>query len=299
MQTLARPDWRARRQAHRARLSPWVEAHRARRSRGEKHPVWDFLWEYYSLRPAQLLKWSPGFNVQLEAEASDWDAPDFGDKAWKRASNCIALDSERFPRHRLAGARATLDLLEATASRAPYHGCFGLHEWAMVYRCSAPRHNVALRPSAETIAELVETQGVRCSHYDAFRFFTPAARPRNLLQPDAENRAEFEQPGCIHASMDLYKHAYKFAPWIASSLVADAFELARDARWLDMRAAPYDLSAWNVEPIAIETAPGRAHYAAEQRQIAERAAPLRARLIEAYRALAKKARKPPAFMLGI
>jgi len=40
----------------------------------------------------------------------------------------------------------------------------------------------------------------------------------------------------FHASMDLYKWAYKFAPWIASDLLADYFELARATRWLDMRA---------------------------------------------------------------
>ena len=156
----------------------------------------------------------------------------------------------------------------------------------MVYR-GETRHPIPLRLSDDAIVELVESQNVRCSHYDAFRFFTPDARPLNVLQPQADNRADFEQPGCIHANMDLYRFSYKFAPWISADLTADCFELTRDARHLDMRAAPYDLSAYDVEPIPIETALGRAHYAALQREIAARAAPLRARLIEEYNALVR------------
>ena len=95
----------------------------------------------------------------------------------------------------------------------------------------------------------------------------------------------FEQPACIHANMDLYKWAYKFSPWISSDSIADCFELALDARHLDMRAAPYDLNEFGVTPIRIETALGRAQYAIEQRAVAARAAPLRARLIVEYRAL--------------
>ena len=38
--------------------------------------------------------------------------------------------------------------------------------------------------------------------------------------------------------MDLDKHAFRLTPMISSDLVADAFELARDIRVLDMRAAP-------------------------------------------------------------
>ena len=38
-----------------------VGDHLARRQRGVKHPVHDFLFTYYSFRPAQLRRWSPGF----------------------------------------------------------------------------------------------------------------------------------------------------------------------------------------------------------------------------------------------
>jgi hypothetical protein len=51
-------------------------------------------------------------------------------------------------------------------------------------------------------------------------------------------------------------------------------------RELDMRASPYDLSALGYEPVAIETAHGRAEYVARQRQFAARGQALRTELIE-------------------
>ena len=44
----------------------WVQPHLERRRRGEKHPVHDFLFTYYSQRPAQLRRWHPGLGVELE-----------------------------------------------------------------------------------------------------------------------------------------------------------------------------------------------------------------------------------------
>ena len=80
--------------------------------------------------------------------------------------------------------------------------------------------------------------------------------------------------------MDLYKHAFRLSPMISSDLVADCFELARDIRVLDMRAAPYDLSDLGFEAVPIETPEGKAAYVEAQRGFAERGAPLRARLLE-------------------
>jgi hypothetical protein len=81
--------------------------------------------------------------------------------------------------------------------------------------------------------------------------------------------------------MDLYKWAYKLLPAVPSDLVADAFELARDVRVLDMRASPYDLSGLGYAPVRIETPEGRAEYVAAQRAFAERGTLLRARLLAA------------------
>jgi hypothetical protein len=90
---------------------------------------------------------------------------------------------------------------------------------------------------------------------------------------------QLEQRGCLHANMDLYKWASKLAPFAPSELIADCFELARDIREVDMRASPYDLRALGFEPIAIETAAGRAEYEQRQRAFSARGEPLRARLI--------------------
>jgi hypothetical protein len=80
--------------------------------------------------------------------------------------------------------------------------------------------------------------------------------------------------------MDLYKWAFKLAPWCPSALIADTFELARDIRELDMRASPYDLSSFGYTAVPIETPEGRAEYERSQRDFAERAQPLRQRLLQ-------------------
>jgi hypothetical protein len=176
-------------------------------------------------------------------------------------------------------------LLAATASRAPTYGCFGLHEWAMVYRADETRHDWPLRLGRDGTDAVVESHRIGCSHFDAFRFFTPDARPLNTLDPGRDDRPAFEQPGCLHAGMDLYKHAFRLTPMVPSELVADCFELARDIRVLDMRAAPYDLADLGFAPVRIETAAGKQEYAAAQRGFAERGAPLRQRLVDACASL--------------
>jgi hypothetical protein len=175
-----------------------------------------------------------------------------------------------------------VNLLKLTAERPPQFACYGLHEWAMVYRQTPDevRHNAwPLRFPPEALAQIVEAQPVRCSHFDAFRFFTTPARPLNKLQPTRADTPAFEQRGCLHANMDLYKWAFKFAPFTPSDLVADCFALAHDIRQVDMRASPYDFQKLGYSPLRIETPEGRAEYEVHQRDFAERSQPLRARLI--------------------
>jgi len=100
-----------------------------------------------------------------------------------------------------------------------------------------------------------------------------------VLQPGRDDRPAFEQPACLHAGMDLYKHAFRLTPMVPSELVADCFELAREIRVLDMRASPYDLSGLGYEPVRIETAEGKQEYTAAQRRFAELGRPLRQRLL--------------------
>jgi hypothetical protein len=277
--TFAEADWLARREAHELRVREWTDPHQARQARGEKHPVEDFLFEYYRFRPSWLRRWHPGPDVVLQGEAAReylrW--PEYQERDNGVALNPAAFDPAR--RDTLVWLRS---LLQATAERPPQFACFGLHEWAMVYR-QAPdevRHNAwPLRFPADEIARIVEAQPVRCSHFDAFRFFTPAARPLNRLQPERATSVEFEQRGCLHANMDLYKWSFKLAPFTPSELVADCFALARDIREVDMRASPYDFRTLGYAPIAIETSAGRSEYETHQRAFAERSQPLRSQLL--------------------
>ena len=128
--------------------------------------------------------------------------------------------------------------------------------------------------------EVVERHGIRCSHFDAFRFFTEDAAPRNALQPTRDGQVALEQPGCLHAGMDVYKWAFKLTPLVPSDLVADAFDLAREIRVLDMQASPYDLRELGYDPVPIETAEGKAAYLERQRDFAERSNALRRRLLD-------------------
>ena len=177
-------------------------------------------------------------------------------------------------------------LLRATASRPPRLGCFGLHEWAMVYRAGDElRHPLPLRLGQSGTDEVVDANPIACSHFDAFRFFTPEAAPLNAVQLTRESQAAFEQPGCLHANMDLYKWSSKLTPAIPSELVLDAFELAMEIRYVDMRASPYDVRSLGLAPIAIETIEGKREYAECQAEFAVTAAALRARLIVACAAI--------------
>jgi hypothetical protein len=290
---LARDAWEARAVAHAERVDAWVEPHLARRRQGIKHPVHDFLFTYYSQSPAALRRWHPGWGVVL------LDAPEYeGQRGYRivpsnrtllptnSGSECRGLSvSPEQLTSRLPLVESIRRLLVATAGRMPTLGCFGLHEWAMVHRSAATpgaiRHDWPLRLGDGGTDEVVEQHRIGCSHFDAFRFFTESARPMNTLQPGRDDRAEFEQPGCLHAGMDLYKHAFRLTPLVTSELVADCFELAWDIRELDMRASPYDFSALGFEPVRIETASGKQEYVAAQRGFAERGAPLRQRLIDA------------------
>jgi hypothetical protein len=281
---LAAADWAARRDAHSAAVDALVGPHLDRRRRGQRHPVEDFLFEYYSYRPGQLRRWHPGADVVLagarpggDFRASDYRAVEGADPI---VGDGITLDVDAFLARRGDTVRWVRDLLTATASRPAQLGCFGLHEWAMVYRSDEVRHTTwPLRLGPERTNAVVEERGVRCSHFDAFRFFTEPARPLNVLQPRRETQVLLEQPGCLHATMDLYKWAYKLAPLSPAELVLDCFRLARDVRELDMRASPYDFSALGYVPVPIETPDGRAEYVAAQRTFAERGTALRARLL--------------------
>lgn len=276
---LPEPAWRAREDDHVARMRRWTTPHQRRRSRGEKHPVLDFLFTYYSHRPGHVERWQPGPDVVLTGPSAHRFLER---KGYVETPDGVMLDPAGFTEGRAKTAEFVQRLLAATASRAPRLSCFGLHEWAMVYQepANEVRHSqLSLRLGSAETDEVVESLEIRCGHFDAFRFFTEPARPRNTLRPERENQAEFEQPGCLHANMDLFKWSYKLSPFVPAELVGDCFELASDIRELDMRASPYDLASFGYSPVRIETPEGRAEYARAQAGFARRAAPLRKHLI--------------------
>ena len=307
---LAAADWQALRAAHEATVGERTAAHLARRSRGETHPVEDFLFTYYPFKPGKLARWQPGARRAVEIATAD-DRASF-DRRWFRfetpaprasgaassgapsgpgtrsaddahTGTCARVDLPAWRAERGDGARFIAGLLASTLEREATLGCFGLHEWAMVYRQSAEDHRhrqVPLRLSQADTNAVVESHRIRCSHFDAFRFFTSAAAPLNTLQPTRAGMRANEQPGCLHAGMDLYKWAMKLEPIVPSETVLTAFDLACGIRRLDMEASPYDLGAWGYSPVRIETAAGKAEYMRRQEEFSLRAQAIRRTLLD-------------------
>jgi len=277
---LPRPQWEALEAAHEARVDAATHAHRRRRSGGRTHPVEDFLFRYYANSPGRLRRWHPGAGVLLEDAAS---LPRASWTHYRRTGDRVVLDVGAFLAARGRTVGFVHELLSATASRPAHLGCFGLHEWAMVHGIPAQdvRHaGWPLRLGSEGTDAVVERHGIRCSHFDAYRFFSPSAQPRNALRPTREGQVATEQPGCLHAGMDVYKWAFTLTPLVPSELVADAFDLAREIRVLDMQASPYDLRELGYLPVPIETPEGKATYLERQRTFAGRSNALRHRLLE-------------------
>lgn len=284
MQRLDAEQWRERSRRHELRADALSAGHRARRARGEQHPVEDFLWTYYSLKPTELRRWHPGPGIVLEDAVSrgSW-------KHYTRLGSDAVVDLPGFFERRGGTVDYVERLLSATLERTPRFGCFGLHEWAMVYRITPEqlRHRgLRLRIGHEATDHVVESHPIACSHFDAYRFFTPDAAPLNQLRPTRDTQPEMEQPGCLHAGMDVYKWATKLGPVVPGELLLDTFELARDIREVDMRASPYDVSGYTsaagtpLAAIPIETAAGKRAYAAAQQRFAERGNALRERLLD-------------------
>lgn len=290
---LARDHWQTLVAQHAARVMDSAERFIKRRDRGQKHPVEDFLFTYYNFPPGKLKQWFPALGVTLEVATEDLKALPhlFQHPAMNLHDGRAALDPEALPSKTQKLAAWVADLCERVLERPARFRCFGLHEWAMVYRQTADqiRHQgYELRLSPEELASFVESQALCCTHYDAFRFFTAAASPLNAFQPTLDTRPDYEQGACLHANMDLYKWATKLWPWIGSELVGEVFELAIEGRVLDMRASPYALTHLGYEPIPIETAEGRQQYENAQRDLAEKARPLRQRLADAAAELARR-----------
>jgi hypothetical protein len=281
--TLSREDWERKAEVHQNHVGPFVQRRRERRSRGLKHPVEDFIWQYYGLRGSRLLSWHPGHRVRL----LDADAETFSEKeGYTGDTHARWLDVEQVLSKRRQGVTWIRNLQEKVEARPPVFSCLGLHEWAMVYELEDIRHaQLPLRLSHAETRKLVESFPLQCTHYDAFRFFSQSARPLNATDLSEGNRVAHEQPGCLHVNMDLFKWCMKLQPLVSSELTRKCFDLACTAREIDMRAGPYDLGDFGGPPVKIETPAGRAEYVALQQEIADRGRPLRQELIQALQRL--------------
>jgi hypothetical protein len=286
---LAAARWLSLAEAHERRVDELTLGHRERARVRQPHPVEDFLFTYYSLRPARLRRWHAGVGqALLGAAARDrlawrWYAEVDAVDADGRAVAGVGLDPVAYLADRGELVTFVADLLGAIDGRPAQLGCFGLHEWAMVYRRPPQevRHeDWPLRLGPGGTDAVVESHQIRCSHFDAYRFFAPEALDRNVIRPTRETQVQLDQAGCLHATMDLYKWAGKLGPVVPGELLLACFELARDIRVLDMRASPYDLSALGYRAVRIETPEGKAEYVVAQRSFAQRAAPLRQQLIQ-------------------
>nr|WP_255567754.1 3-methyladenine DNA glycosylase [Corynebacterium sp. TAE3-ERU16] len=267
--------WEPLAAAHAERAHGFTAEHLVRRSRGERHPVWDFLFDYYPVTPAQLARWHPGPDTRLRG-----DCPQAGWRFYDTdPTGTTGVNLGQLWDTRGESFRYIRNLLESTDTNPAHFDCLGLHEWAMVYRTDDPRHDLPLRLGRDGTDAVVESHQIRCTHYDAFRFFTTPARPLNITPLSRDDQPANEQRGCVHATMDLYKWASKLGPLVPGDLYLDCFELARAARVLDMEASPYDVRPLGFGVVPVETTEGKRMYVNRQRDLAERATPLRRRLI--------------------
>ncbi len=272
--------WIPRMEEHQETLSEILDPYLEKRSRQIKDPVLDFLFEYYAFRPSHLLRWSPGLGAALEFSRKE-NLPEVSELRVEESRAFV--DPALFPKKRLKSLRWILELLKKSSAKKPMFGCFGMHEWAMVYRTEDVRHNqIPLRLPDDEIAEFVESRPLVCTHFDAYRFFTDKAKPLNKNRLSRETFQDTEQPGCLHTNMDLYKWAFKLYPWISSELIREAFLNAVQIRKMDMQASPYDAREFGLEPIKIETEAGRKEYLDLQTRFFENSRPIRKKLIEAY-----------------
>jgi hypothetical protein len=266
------------------------------------HPIYNFLHSYYSYSTEEIKTYSPGMGYALSntADFADSNRHHLIHKAMIKIPDCnsyIAKPSFAIKPVKRYGEEAVTrirDILEATVNKPPHFSCFGLHEWAMLYRGKrldendpSTRHQpqLRLRVSQQVIDDTVGKNQIVCTHFDAWRFFDPAAQPLNVFHPmSRKEQVNYEQPGCIHATMDLFEYAYQLYPFVSSDMLAECLSIALIARKIDMRASPYDVSSFDgcEEPLYVETNEGKLAYIKEQQQLYKLSFPARQELLSIY-----------------
>jgi len=310
--TFARHEWIPKALDHRQDIEILLYGPAQTQSKGKSYndkvrlhavksdPILNFLHTYYRYSVTDLIHYSPGSDTHL----IDVVPEDFGHLLSNNSYQCDdGIVSYHISHHdlskyskfsaKLNRLRSNFDILISTSMRTPHYGCFGYHEWAMLYsgRDRKEPYNVhqkqlALRIPQRVIDEVVESPAaLKCTHFDAWRFFHPEAQPWNHHNSlSRQSQPQNEQPGCLHATMDLFKYAYEIYPLISGELLRKCLKAAVAARVIDMRASPYDVSSHRLcgDAITVETAEGRRLYAMEQEKLFHIAQPVRMELIAAY-----------------
>ena len=278
-----RTRWHPQAERHLARVTKLLGATpdvAAARSRDD--PLLNFVFTYYGSdlgAAANLGRWCPPVGVAIEASQDDRE------RLWRGIESSGAYDPRKLPKKRLAALERGRAALAATRKRPPIWHCYGLHEWAMLYRPDgAPQphkhQSLPLRVDQATINRVVEADEIKCTHFDAFRFFAPEATEKNRHALTRQTQLDHEQPACVHANMDLLRYALRLTPFVDAALIGDALDVALQARDLDIRASPYLLAG--AAPVEVETTAGRKEYVRRQAAVHDAAAPVRDRLLAAY-----------------
>ena len=141
----------------------------------------DFLFTYYSHRPAQLRRWHPGVGLALAGEAA-------------RERLCVADVRREFRPPGTCAPAVGLDVGAFLAERGetvrwvarpaaghgrPARAARLLRNARMGHGLPAAKADVRhsatpLRLGSDGTDGVVESHRIRCSHFDAFRFFTDA-----------------------------------------------------------------------------------------------------------------------------
>jgi hypothetical protein len=190
--------WRADAAAHELRVRSLVGGHL--HNFDSSNPIYNFLFKYYFWKPSVVASYSPGWNKVLIGAQPNDVTHGGGQRAasvWRSGGQDDAgglfFDGMRCSPETLVGLQNTLDLLRATEQRPPVLNCFGMHEWAMLYSLATPaaktggggggggggqskHQRLPLRLSQAALDAAVEERApLKCTHFDAFRFYTPKA----------------------------------------------------------------------------------------------------------------------------
>ena len=129
--------WKQAMADHKDRVQEWTTPYKKRRSKTESHPVHDFLFSYYSYSIGRLESWHPPAGTHLEfSPTENKHIPShFSENYYTKKGGYLFLDPTKSV-SRLNSHRWILQLLEHTQKNKPIYGCYGMHEWAMVYKLS-------------------------------------------------------------------------------------------------------------------------------------------------------------------